>query len=378
MDKWIKEGVCMKLSCVRENLHKGLSIVGRIAKSQTTLPVLSNVLLKTEEGRLKISATDLELGITYYIGAKVEKDGAITVPAKLLIEYIMMNNDETINLEVSDNTLSLESKRYKTKIKGIDASEFPLIPQVKEEPTLNFEPNYFKEAISQVIIAPSIDETKPVLSGILLKIDENEVKLVATDSFRLAEKKLSLEKPTGEKNQVIIPSKTLSEVSRLITLANPSSVLITLSANQILFILDEIRLVSRIIEGNFPEYESIIPKNIETESVLEVADFQNGLKIAQLFARESGNNVRLKIKKDKMIIQAESSLTGEHSSTIIASTSGNETEISFNIKFLLDVLAVIPSSKIILGISGKLSPSVIRPFGKKDYLYLIMPLQTEE
>jgi len=367
----------MKLSCTQENLNKGLSVVGRTTRTQVTLPVLSNILLKTEEGRLKLSATDLEIGSICYVGAKIETEGAITIPARLLIDYVMMNNDKKINLTTSDTVLNLESERYKAKIKGIEASEFPLIPSVKEKPILSISPIQIKEAISQVLIAPSLDETKPVLSGVCLKILGKEVKLVATDSFRLAEKTLPLEKEV-EKKEVIIPSRTLSEVSRIISIVNPSSVSIAISTNQILFILDDVQIISRLIEGSFPDYEPIIPKSTETEVVLESFDFQNTLKLANLFAKEVGSNVKLKIEKEKVIIEAISPLIGENVSTIPATIQGPETEITFNAKFLLDVLGVLASSKINLGISGKLNPGIIKPYGKKDYLYLIMPLRTEE
>jgi len=368
----------MKLLCVQENLHQGLSIASRMVRPQATLPVLSNVLLKTENGRLKISATDLEIGITCYIRAKIEKEGAITVPAKILVEYISMNNDETIDLEVKDNTLYLKSDRYQTKIKGIDASEFPLIPEIKAKPILTLSASYLKEAISQVLIAPSLDDTKPVLTGVCLKVKDKEVKLVATDSFRLAEKKISLEEEVKETKEVIIPSKTLFEISRILSLVRPHSVSIVISANQVLFVMDEVSVVSRLVEGNFPDYETIIPKEVSSEVIVEVSEFQNALKISGLFAKESGNNVKLKATKDKLVITAISSLVGESTSVVPATVSGPEIEIAFNVKFLLDVLSVLSCPKISLGLSGKLNPGIIRPFGQKEYLYLIMPLQVEE
>lgn len=367
----------MKLSCTQENLNKGLNIIGRLARPQATLPVLSNILLKTKNGRLKLIATDLEIGASCFIGAKIEKEGAITVPARLLIEYVSMNNDKKIELDVSSGILSLESERYKAKIKGIDASEFPLIPEIKEKPIFSFSPQELKEAISQVSIAPSLDDTKLTLCGICLKLSGKEAKFVATDSFRLAEKTLFLEKEV-ESKEVIIPSKTLSEVSRIISLTNPSLVSVAISTNQILFILDDTQIVSRIIEGSFPDYESIIPKNTETEAVLEHSAFVNTLKLASLFAKETGGNVTLKLEKDKIIVKAVSPLVGENVSTIPSTTEGPATEITFNAKFLLDVLSVLPSIKITLGVSGKLNPGIIKPLGQKGYIYLIMPLQTEE
>ena len=367
----------MKLSCTQENLNKGLSIVGKTAKPQATLPVLSNILIKTEKGRLKLSSTDLEIGAICFIGAKIDKEGAITIPAKLLIDYVMMNTDEKINLEVVKNTLFLKSAKYEAKIKGIPASEFPLIPEIKNKPSISFSPNKFNEAINQVLIAPSYDETKPALSGICLKILKKEARFVATDSFRLAEKKITLEQEQKEQT-IIIPSKTMSEVFRIINLISPSSVTLSLTTNQVLFSFDDVQIVSRLIEGNFPDYEAIIPKTTETEITLDVAEFQNTLKMANLFAKESGSNVKLKINQNKLEISANSPLLGENISHLAAQTTGPAAEITFNAKFILDALNVINTTKITLGVTGKLNPGIIKPFGQKDYLYLIMPLQTEQ
>jgi len=368
----------MKLSCTQENLNRGLSVVSRIARPQAALPVLSNILLKTEKGRVKISATDLEIGITYYIGAKIEEEGAITVPARLLVDFVTMNTDKTIDLELTEKNLKLESEKYKAVIRGIDASEFPLIPEVKEEPIVSLSAIDFKDSVSQVLIATSLEELKPVLTGVCLKFNSKELKLAATDSFRLAEKIIPLETPAQEQTEVIVPSRTISELCRVISLINPTTISIAVSQNQILFALDDLKIVSRVIEGNFPEYESIIPKNIETEAVLEVGEFQNALKIAHLFAKEGGNNVKLSLKKDRVIVHAISPTLGENTASVPSSCSGPEIEITFNVRFLLDVLSVIKSDKISLALVGKFNPGMIRPYNRKDYLYLVMPLQTEE
>ncbi|MCX6806557.1 MAG: DNA polymerase III subunit beta [Candidatus Berkelbacteria bacterium] len=366
----------MKLSCTQENLNKGLNIIGRLARPQATLPVLSNILLKTENGRLKLSATDLEIGANCYIGAKIEKNGAVTIPAKLLIEYVSMSEDKRINLSVSFNVLSLESDKGKAKIKGIDASEFPLIPEIKEKPLISLPANQLREAITQVSIAPSLDETKPALCGICLKLSDKQVKLVATDSFRLAEKIIYLDKEV-ENKEIIVPARTLIEVSRIVSLIHPASISIIVSKNQVLFIMDEVQIVSRIIEGSFPDYEPIIPKETETVAIIETTAFQNTLKIANLFARETGSNIKLELNKDKIIVKAVSALLGENISNTQAEISGPKVEITFNAKFLLDALAVIPSMKVSLGVSGRLNPGLIKPVGQKGYTYLIMPLQTE-
>ncbi len=369
----------MKLSCTKENLNQGLNIVGRLAKPQATLPVLSNILLKTENGRLKLSATDLEIGANCFIGAKIDKEGAVTIPAKLLIEYVMMNDDNKIELSVENNTLNLKSEKYKAKIKGIAANEFPLIPEIKEKVAASFSPSKFKEAITQVLIAPSYDETKPVLAGVYLKLSKKEARFAATDSFRLAEKVITFEKEEERAEKtVVIPARTLSEVSRIIALIQPSQAQIAISSNQILFTLDDVEIISRLIEGSFPEYEAIIPKSTETQTVISTSEFQNTLKIANLFAKETGSNIKLEIKKSEILVSAVSSLLGENTSKLKAETEGPEVEITFNAKFILDALSVISAPKITLSVTGKLNPGLIKPFGQKDYLYLIMPLQTEE
>lgn len=364
----------MKLSCIQENLYKGLQATGRIARPGGTLPVLSNVLIKTEKGRLKLSATDLEIGISSYVGAKVEKEGAITVPARILIDCISMISDKKINLEIEKETLLIKSEKYSTKIKGISASEFPLIPEVKEKKIASFASAIIKEAVAQVLVAPALDETKPVLSGVCLKIEGKKVKFVATDSFRLVEKIINLGEET-EKKEAIVPARTLSEVSRILTLVEPSSVSMRLAENQIMFAIDGIEIVSRLIEGSFPEYESIIPKDAETTSVLDAAEFQNALKLANLFARETGGTVKLKIEKDKLIVSSSASLVGENTSIIPASNEGPAVEISFNARFLLDILGVISSPTISLAVTGKFNPALIKVPSRADFLYLIMPLK---
>lgn len=368
----------MKISCTQENLNLGLSVVGKITGSKTTLPILSNILLKTEKGRLKLSSTDLEIGVNCFVGGKIEKEGSITVPAKVFIDYILMNDDKKIDLETEKNDLILKSQRYKARIKGIDPSEYPQIPEIKKEPLCSFFKNKLKEAISQVIIAPSLDETRPVLTGIYLRFFSKEVKMVATDSFRLAEKTLTIPSNIEKKEEIILPARTLQELNRILGLVDVKEVSISILENQVLFTLDDIQLISRVIEGNFPDYEAIIPKNTETEAVLSVSDFQNTLKMANLFAKESGNNVKLKLEKDNLRVEATSPLLGENTSFIPAKIEGPKTEISFNAEFLLDFLQVLSSSKITLGVSGKLNPGILRPEGNRDYLYLIMPLRTEE
>lgn len=368
----------MKLSCTQEKLNKALNTVNRIVSPRGTLPVLNNILIQTDKGRLKLAATDLEIGINTWIGAKVDKEGAITIPSRLISDYISTNNDETIELEQKDTTLSLKSSRYDANIKGIEASEFPLIPEVKKEATIEISGNNLKETIDQVTFSAAIDETRPILTGVLLKAKDNQLKLVATDSYRLAEKTVHLEKKIAEEINVIIPQRTMHELSRIIT-SDEEKVEIRIGDNQIQFNFGDIQLVSRLLEGSFPDYEQIIPKKSETKTVLTVADFANSIKMASYFARESANNIKLKITAGQnMEVSAVSPQIGDNLSSVEAKITGKSVEIAFNAKFVLDVLSVIGCKEVVLETIDKTSPGVIRPVKEKDYLYLIMPLRVEE
>lgn len=375
---WADGKGSMKLSCTQEKLNKGINIVGRIVSPRGTLPVLNNILFQTDNGRLKISATDLEIGINTWIGAKIEHDGAISIPSRIISDYISTNNDETINLELEDTTLYLKSDKYQAHIKGIESSEFPLIPEVKKEPQVVIKSKDLKDLISHVVFSAAIDETRPVLTGILLQIKDNKLKLVATDSYRLAEKTLNLEKKSKEDVNIIIPARTMNELSRILS-QDDDQVTIKIGENQIHFSFSDTQLVSRLIEGSFPDYEQIIPKKSDTKTTIKVKDFANAIKMASFFARESANNIKLKISKGKNIeVIAISPQVGDNISTTSAKTEGKEIEIAFNAKFILDALNVIKEDEIIIETIDKSSPAIIKPLKDKSYIYLIMPLRVEE
>lgn len=367
----------MKLSCTQENLNRGINNVIRSVGTRTTLPVLSNILLKTDKGRLKISATDLELGVSSWIGAKIEKEGALTIPSRLLSEFVSSNNDKKIDLEVEDTTLNLKSEHFQAHIKGIEASEFPLIPEISKEPIFKIPTLIFKEAVLQTVFAAAYDETRPVLSGVLLRLVGDKLKLVATDSYRLSEKTLNLPRKISKDLDLIVPAKTLSELYR-ITQDDQEQVSVSVSENQIQFTLPSTQIVSRLIEGSFPDYQPIIPKTSSVKVAVKTADFQNAIKMASFFARESANNIRLKILPQKIQVIAISPQLGDNTSEVEAKVEGGELEIAFNAKFVLDVLPVLGSSEINLEFSGKLSPGVLRTKTGSDFLYIIMPLRLEE
>lgn len=368
----------MKVSCTQENLVRGLNVVGRMVGTRMTLPVLNNILLKTENGRLTLSATDLEIGISTWIGAKVDKEGAVTCPARLLSEYTTTNTDKTITMELKDATLHLESDHFKANIKGIEASEFPLIPEVKDGTVLDVDAKELKEGIAKTVFACALDETRPVLAGVCMKVADGKIKLVATDSYRLAEKTINLLNKETKSFSAIIPQKTLAEIGRLLD-ESVEKVEIKVGENQVYFKLGPTEVVSRLVEGSYPDYEQIIPKNIKTKVTIERSQFTNAIKMASFFARESANNVKLVIKEPKTVqIVAVSPELGDNVSDLEGELTGEELEIAFNAKFILDAMAVIDKPNITLELAGTLTAGIIRPAGDANYLYIIMPLRMDE
>jgi DNA polymerase-3 subunit beta len=368
----------MKLSCTQENLTKALGIVVRSVSPRTTLPVLNNILLKTEKGRLKISATDLEIGIHTWIGAKIDQEGAITCPARLLTEYVNTNTDKKINLEVKDSTLHLESDHFKASIKGIDASEFPLIPEVKKTEIIEISAPKLAQAINQVVFAAATDETRPVLAGVLIKVHKDKLKIVATDSYRLAEYTINTQNKISNEISLIVPQRAIMELGRVINEAE-EKVLIYPGDNQVEFVMPNTVLVSRLIEGMFPDYEQIIPTSTKIKIKAEKNEFANAIKMASFFARESANNIKLNAKSpDKLKVSAISPQLGENVSDITAEVSGDSVEIAFNAKFILDVLQVLPTKQVALELSSNLSPGLLKGLNENNYIYVIMPLRIEE
>jgi len=367
----------MKLSCLQENLNKAISIVSKVVATRSTLPVLSNILIKTEKGRLKLSATNLEIGISCWIGSKIEKEGSITIPARLFSDFVATNTDKTIAFELENTSLSLKSEHFFAHIKGIEASEFPLIPQIHQEPFIELPVLPLKEAITQTVFAVAIDETRPVLTGVLLRFVDDKLKIAATDSYRLAERQIELPRKVEKNVDLIVPAKTILELARIMS-DSEQAVTIRVAENQVQFDISQAQVVSRLIEGSFPQYEQIIPSQTPISATVPTADFQNAIKMASLFARESADNIKLKIKKDNNLeIVAISPQAGDSVSNLSAQTTG-EIEIAFNAKYLSDVLPVLGAEKLELLFSGPLSPGLVRPKNSKDYLYIIMPLKTEE
>ncbi len=368
----------MRLSLTQENLSRALASVGRVVSTRTSLPVLSNVLLATDGNRLRLSATNLEVGINYWIGSKVEDEGSLTVPARLFAEFVASLPHGNIELSSIDSVLTVKTPHYESKINGISADEFPLIPTLSTDPILSLDASVLRDALVQVVVAASADEARPVLAGVYMYTEDKNLFLVATDSYRLAEKRIELAGDAPKELKVIIPAKTMQELVRLLG-ETDGEVELYLDENQVMFHLGEVELVSRLIEGQFPNYRQLIPTSATTSFDIDTAEFSRITKVASLFARESAGSVKLDIKADgEVSIISSDSEVGGNTSSAECEVSGEDGEISLNARYLTDALAAMKSKAVTFAISGKLNACVISPAdeGADDYTHLIMPLRT--
>jgi len=373
----------MKLSCLQENLNKGLNVVGRAVATRTTLPITNNILLATDQGRLKLVATNLEMAISCWIGAKIEEEGIITIPAKLLTEFVSSLPGERIDLYLSPSTKTMELKcaRFEARISGVDAKDFPPIPSIDEGITTTIDSNSLHRGISQVAFAAAIEESRPVLTGVNARFEGDVLTLAAADGFRLAVFKLPLAKSVSQQTEIIIPARTLAELNRLMP-EEEEAIEITLNPNksQILFRLKNIELVSQLIQGNFPNYTQLIPQSYQTKMVVNVAEFLRATKTASIFARDGSGIVRLMITPGselvpgKVTVSARSEEIGDDVGEIDATVEGDESKIAFNGKYLTDVLNVLQESQVALETTNPSSPGLIKPVGADNYLHVVMPM----
>ncbi len=368
----------MKLSCTQENLGKGLQIVNHLASRNTSLPILNNVLLEAEEGILKLTTTNLEIGINCTVRGKIDKKGAFTVQAKLLSDYVGLLPSDRVDMELDENQLKLQCQSHKTKIRGVPAEEFPVFPSFDKKHSAEIKISDFKKALSQVIFAVAADDTRPEISGVFFSFKGNKLTLAATDSYRLAEKICNvISGPTGELS-VIVPSRTLLELNRILGEAGADENLqISFSDNQILFSFDSVNIVSRLIEGQYPNYQDVIPNKFRTEAIMTTNQLTKLVKTASLFCRAGINDVTLKMlpKSKEIEIFSANSQLGENVSRATAEFDGDENEIVFNYRYLLDGLANMDKDQVELKLIDANSPGVLKAKGGSDYTYIIMPIK---
>jgi len=373
----------MKLSCLQENLSRGLGIVGRAVATRSTLPITQNILLAAEQSRLKLAATNLEMATTCWIGAKVEQEGSITAPARLLIDFVnsLPNDLIEVTLPPTSHTLELKSGRFQARINGIDAEDFPPIPQISDGVTTSIEAAALREGIAQVTFAAATEESRPVLTGINAELEGLELNLVAADGFRLAVHKTTLGTPVSEKATVIIPARTLNELNRLLAdQEEPVEITINQQKTQLLFHLKNAEIVSQLIQGSFPNYSQVIPQSYTTRAVVDITEFMRVAKMSSIFARDASGIVRLvitpgvELTPGKVTVSAQAEEIGDNVSEIDALIDGEEAKIAFNVKYLSDVLSVLRQAQVAIEVTTPSSPGVIRPIGVDNYVHVVMPM----
>ena len=363
----------MKLQVTQENLHKALTSVARVANSRGTLPILSNVLLKTIGKRVSIAATNLDIAITHFIGSKVSEEGAITVPARLMQDFVASLPSGTITLELDENKLRITTDQYESVINGTNAEDFPVMPAISSGTTFELPSKQLKTALQQVLMAASSDETRPVLTGLYLHSFKGNLFAVATDSYRLAEKSLG---KTDVDVSLLVPANALQDLLRLLG-DGDEPVRITHDDQQVLFKVEDVELVARLIEGTYPDYRKLIPAQFAQTATLARQELVNITKVSSLFARESAGSVTLNLDQTKQTVSIRSiaSQLGENTATASASIEG-EGAITLNSRYILDALSAMGGDEVQVGFNGKLEPCVLKPIKNDDYLHVIMPLKS--
>jgi DNA polymerase-3 subunit beta len=374
----------MKLTVLQENLKRGLATVSHAVAGKSTLPVLSNVLLATDGGRLKLAATNLEVGITHWIGAQVLEEGAITIPAKLLADVVggLPNDKVTLTLDARTQTMKVECGRFVSNIKGIEADEFPTIPTISDrDPAVRMPPELLREAIDQVAFAAATDDSRPVLAGVLVRLRDQRVILAAADGFRLATRTVQLSEPLAQSVEFIVPARALIELSRILGETEGNvGITVTPGGGQALFHTENTELVSRLIDGKFPDFERIIPQQYTTRTILDTAELTKAVKLASYFATASQNVVKLaleaggQLEPGKLVISANAAEVGDNTGEIDAMVGGEGGQIALNVKYLGDALSAIKTAQVALETQTSQSPGVFKPVGQEGYVHIIMPM----
>ncbi|MBU2264070.1 DNA polymerase III subunit beta, partial [Patescibacteria group bacterium] len=380
----------LKIFSLQENLKQGLALVGHVSGKNVNLPILNNILIKAEQGKIKLIATNLEIGVISTVRGKIEREGLFTVSSKIISDCINLLPNKKIGLKQKENFLLVDCENFQAKIKGQSAEEFPLIPEIDRKNYFSANPEEVKKAISQVIFAAAASETRLELSGVLLVFSENNLTIAATDSYRLAEKKIKIksnnkeEKEEKEEKRIIVPAKTLHELLRILSVTlddgieeKNSEIQFYISENQILFIYGSTELVSRLIEGQYPDYQQIIPVASKTKISIDRQELIRAVKIASLFSKAGINDVNLDFLegKNQVIISSVSGQTGENITKLEAGVLGNDNSIVVNYRYLLEGLSNIEKEIIKIEVIDSNTPCIIKPEQDEGYLYIIMPIK---
>lgn len=364
----------MKIICTQENLKTGLLLVGRIISPNNTLPILNNLLLKTENGLLKISSTNLEIAITTQVRCKIEEEGEVTVFSKTFIELINSLPNTNITLQTQDNDMRVETENYHTSLKTLPAEEFPLIPQVEKNNVFELPAQDFKKALDQVVFAVSTNQTQPEIAGVFLAVGK-ETKLAATDRYRLAEKKLGLQNLPNFEQSVILPQKTANELSRIVG-TQTEKLEITLNQSQAGFVIGQTQVVSRLVDGQYPDYKEIIPTNFKASVQVERKPLVSALRAGGIFSQNSSSVSFSFNKQDNTLsLSSESADVGKSNVQLPVVIEGDVSPLLLNFHYVLDCLNAVESEKINLKIIDDSSPAILLPEGDESYVYLVMPIK---
>jgi DNA polymerase III subunit beta len=374
----------MKVTCLQENLAKGLGVVARAVATRTTLPITQHILLTTDNGRLRLSATNMEIALSCWIGARVEEEGMITLPARFLTPFIdsLPNDKVELALQPRGRQVRITCGRNQATIGGMDADDFPPIPTVEGDATVRLEPAALRKALTQVVFAAATDDSRPVLTGVHTKVDGGEVTLAAADGFRLAVHKLTLTEAAPASFEVIVPARALGELNRLLgDQEGPVEMTINANRSSVLFRLNTVEMVAQLLnQGAFPNYSQLVPQSYGTRAVVSVPEFLRETRISSIFSREGSGIVRLQVVPGEgpavgaLQISARADEVGDNHGEIDATVEGEPSKIAFNSKYLQDVLSVLDGGQVALETTSPSSPGVIRPLGSDAYVHVVMPM----
>ncbi len=374
----------MKVTVLQENLARGLSIVSKAVSPRSTLPVLANVLIASDEGRLRLSATNLELGITCWVPARIEEEGSTTVPSRTFNDLVstLPGDQVLLKLDVKTQTLNVRGGTSTNDIKCIDAQEFPPLPVPDLDGAVQINVGDFREMIHQVVFAASSDEARPVLMGVLVQVDKDKLTMAAADGFRLSVRKAVLSMPAPASVSAIVPSQALKELARVATDGEePIYMVLPKGRGQVVFRVKDVEVVSQLIDGTFPDYQQIIPRKYNSRTLVSTSSLLKACKQAEIFAREGSNVARFNIKTaqgemqpSEVEITATSEETGKNETIVEATVDGSGVLIAFNVKFLREVLEVVKTPNVALETSAANAPGVVRPVGDDNFLHVIMPM----
>jgi len=377
----------MKLSCTRDNLHQGLSITSHLMTKNVNLPILQNVLVKAEGGNIRFTATNLEMAVNCSVRGKVEETGEYTIPSKLFFDYVSLLPNETIHIQADETSVSVECGTFKTKINGLTSSEFPLIPRVDGELSLQIPVDDFKKALSQVLFAVATNESRPELTGVSFNFmpfeGEGRLTLASTDSYRLAEVTIPVVSPVSEQLSLVVPAKTLSEVNRILSVFKddvelPSSITLSYSGSQVVFVYGPVELISRTIDEQYPDYQQIIPTQFQTQALIDRTDFIKAVKTASLFSKNGLFDVNLGFDPEtkQLAVSATDATRGTNTTVCSADVSGQANTVTVNYRYLLDGLQAITSDQVAFEMIDPGNPCLLSPKGETEgYRYVVMPIK---